>query len=165
MKGVNGLRRKDREVKDFSEIIRIIESCDCCRLGFVDNREAYIVPLNFGYEIKGSDLTLYFHSAKEGRKIDLVSKQEIVSFELDCRHKLVTGKEASDYSFLYQCVMGKGTLEIVDCEEEKKHGLSIIMDHYSNKKDWCFDHRIMERVSVLKLSVKELSAKAHCHNG
>lgn len=81
MKGVKGLRRKDREVKDFSEIIRIIESCDCCRLGFVDNREAYIVPLNFGYEIKGSDLTLYFHSAKEGRKIDLVSKQETVSFE------------------------------------------------------------------------------------
>ena len=64
------MRRQDREISDFSEIIRIIESCDCCRLGFVDNREAYIVPLNFGYEIKGSDLTLYFHSAKEGRKIN-----------------------------------------------------------------------------------------------
>ena len=78
------MRRKDREVKDYPEIIKIIDACDCCRLGFVDDKEAYIVPLNFGYETNGSDLTLYFHSANEGRKIDLVSKQERVAFELDC---------------------------------------------------------------------------------
>lgn len=109
----NSLRRKDREVKDYQEIIKIIDACDCCRLGFVDDKEAYIVPLNFGYEIIGSNLTLFFHSAKEGRKIDLVNKQKSVAFELDCSHKLVEGKEACDYTFLYQSVMGKGKLEIV----------------------------------------------------
>ena len=30
------MRRKDREVTDFSKITEIISSCDCCRLGFVD---------------------------------------------------------------------------------------------------------------------------------
>lgn len=157
----NSLRRKDREVKDYQEIIKIIDDCDCCRLGFVDDKEAYIVPLNFGYEINGSDLTLYFHSAKEGRKIDLVNKQETVAFELDCSHKLVEGKEACDYTFLYQSVMGKGSLEIVSGEEEKIHGLSAIMDHYSERKTWSFDSKLLERVNVLKLSVKEISSKAH----
>ena len=161
----NSLRRKDREVKDYQEIIKIIDACDCCRLGFVDDKEAYIVPLNFGYEIIGSDLTLFFHSAKEGRKIDLVNKQETVAFELDCSHKLVDGKEACDYTFLYQCVMGTGKLELVSGEEEKTHGLSVIMDHYSERKDWRFDNSLLKRVNVLRLSVKELSAKAHFYNG
>ena len=35
----NSLRRKDREVKDYQEIIKIIDACDCCRLGFVDDEE------------------------------------------------------------------------------------------------------------------------------
>ena len=157
----NSLRRKDREVKDYQEIIKIIDACDCCRLGFVDDKEAYIVPLNFGYEIIGSDLTLFFHSAKEGQKIGLVNKQKSVAFELDCSHKLVEGKEACDYTFLYQSVMGKGKLEIVSEEEEKKHGLSVIMDHYSERKTWSFDSKLLERVNVLKLSVKEISSKAH----
>ena len=62
------MRRKDREISDYSEIIRIIESCSVCRLGLMDENEAYIVPMNFGYIVENKDLTLYFHSAKEGRK-------------------------------------------------------------------------------------------------
>ena len=101
------MRRKDREVKDYQEIIKIIDACDCCRLGFVDD------------------------------------------------------KEACDYTFLYQCVMGKGRLEIVSGEEEKTHGLSVIMNHYSERKTWSFDSKLIERVNVLKLSVREISSKAH----
>ena len=26
---------------------------DCCRLGLVDNNEAYIIPMNFGYDMVG----------------------------------------------------------------------------------------------------------------
>ena len=66
------MRRKDREISDYSEIIRIIESCSVCRLGLMDENEAYIVPMNFGYIVENKELTLYFHSAKEGRKIDLM---------------------------------------------------------------------------------------------
>jgi len=44
------MRRNDREVNDEMKIDSIIKSCDCCRLGFVENNEAYILPLNFGFE-------------------------------------------------------------------------------------------------------------------
>ena len=43
------MRRKDREVTDSQKIREIILSCRCCRLGFYDNGEVYIVPLDFGY--------------------------------------------------------------------------------------------------------------------
>ena len=68
------MRRKDREVTDFMQIENIISRCTCCRIGFYDDGEVYIVPLNFGYEAKGDTYILYFHAAKEGRKIDLIKK-------------------------------------------------------------------------------------------
>ena len=83
------MRRKDREVIDFEEVTAVINACECCRLGFVDGNEAYIVPLNFGFEIKNEKFILYFHCAKEGRKIDLIPKQETVSFEMDTNTSLV----------------------------------------------------------------------------
>ena len=65
------MRRRDREITDREKMLEIVAECDCCRLGLVDNGEAYIVPMNFGFEDAGSALTLYFHCAAEGRKLDL----------------------------------------------------------------------------------------------
>lgn len=42
------MRRKDREVLDYQEMLNIMHSYDCCRLGFIDDDSTYIVPLNFG---------------------------------------------------------------------------------------------------------------------
>ena len=44
------MRRKEREVTDYNKMIEILKSCDCCRIGLVDDKGAYIVPMNFGYE-------------------------------------------------------------------------------------------------------------------
>ena len=74
------MRRKDREVTDFSKMIDILKSCDCCRLGLVDGNEAYIVPMNFGYDVTADEVTLYFHCAKEGHKIDAIKNYEKASF-------------------------------------------------------------------------------------
>ena len=155
------MRRKDREISDYSEIIRIIESCSVCRLGLMDEDEAYIVPMNFGYIVENKDLTLYFHSAKEGRKIDLMKNGKRVSFEMDTSHSLVKGKEACSFTFLYECVMGTGTIEILQGRQEKSLGLGVIMEHYEKGKTWDYDPKLLESVSVLKLKVEKLSAKAH----
>lgn len=33
------MRRKDREITDFSKMTEIMKACDCCRLGLVDEKE------------------------------------------------------------------------------------------------------------------------------
>ena len=55
------MRRKEREVTDYNKMIEMLKSCDCCRIGLVDDKGAYIVPMNFGYEDNNGKLTLYFH--------------------------------------------------------------------------------------------------------
>ena len=58
------MRRKDREITDFDEMMKIIAKCDTCRLALFDDEFPYIVPLNFGTDVEEGQLYLYFHSAK-----------------------------------------------------------------------------------------------------
>ena len=46
------MRRKDREITDFDEIMKIIDKCDTCRLALFDDEFPYIVPLNFGTDVQ-----------------------------------------------------------------------------------------------------------------
>ena len=87
------MRRHDREVTDFNEMIRIIEKCDVCRLALNDGDDPYILPLNFGVELKDDRVILYFHGADSGKKYDLLAKDNRVSFEVDCSHRLVSDRE------------------------------------------------------------------------
>ena len=50
------MRRKDREVTGFSEIMKIVEQCEIVRLGLSDGDYPYIVPKNFAYEVKGAHI-------------------------------------------------------------------------------------------------------------
>ena len=48
------MRRSDREVTSRAEIVRVIDACDCCRVGFADAGGVYIVPMNFAYMDNGA---------------------------------------------------------------------------------------------------------------
>ncbi len=155
------MRRKDREIKEFETMLHILKSCDCCRIGLIDTDSAYIVPVNFGYEVLDGSLNLYFHSASEGKKIDLLQRQKKVSFEMDTKHVLVEGMEACQYSYRYQCIMGKGILHRIEDEAGKIHGFNQIMSHYTSKNDWDFEQELISMATVLKLEVTEWSCKEH----
>ena len=90
------MRRKDREITDFAAMLAIVRDCDCCRLGISAEGAPYILPLNFGYEVNGETLTLYFHGARQGEKHALLRENSQVSFEMDTGHRLLPGDQAGD---------------------------------------------------------------------
>ncbi len=155
------MRRKDREVTDYGRMLEIMNGCDVCRLGLADAGAAYIIPLNFGWEERGGKLFLYFHGARQGRKIDLIEEQESASFEMDRKHELIEGEAACTYSFRYQSVMGRGKIRILKEDHAKIHGLERIMEHYAGDRHWTFDREAAGRVHVMELEVTEWSAKEH----
>ena len=117
------MRRKDREVTDDYQIDTIITSCNCCRLGFYDQDSVYIVPLSFGYEKKAGTRIFYFHSAKQGKKIQLMKTNPRVGFELDTGYRLQEGKTACEYSAGFQSIIGNGIVSMIHNDAEKKHAL------------------------------------------
>lgn len=155
------MRRKDREITDFNAIMDIISDCCCCRLGFWDGEEVYIVPLTFGYVVEGERLTLYFHGAKEGRKHDLIEKSPHVGFEMDTDYLLKSGSTACTHTALYKSVIGTGRVAAVGDRAEKIVALRAIMSHTTGKPDWEFPDGGVDTVEAFKLVVDKLSCKCH----
>ena len=151
------MRRKDREITNFNEMIEIIKKCDSCVLALNDEGFPYLVPMNFGMDIEDGQLYLYFHCAKEGRKLELIQKDNRASFEMDCEHKLVLQEEEMECTMGYASVIGQGTIEFV-AEEDKLQALKVLMRQYRSE-DFQFDTRMLKVTTVLKMKVIHMTGK------
>ena len=60
------MTRRELEVTNPEEILRILDSSRVLHLGLVDDGMPYIVPMNYGYVMEEGKLTLYLHSAMQG---------------------------------------------------------------------------------------------------
>lgn len=154
------MRRKDREVTDIKELLQIINQCKICRIGMQDNAGLYIVPMNFGYIYENNQLVLFFHSAKEGRKIQALKENIEVCFEMDCEHHLRTGDSACQYSYSFKSIIGNGKIVFIDEVDEKKTALSALMRHQTGK-DFLFDDQSANSVLVFKVIAYEFTGKYH----
>lgn len=154
------MRRKEREITNMQQIREILDTCQVCRLAMQDEEGLYLVPLNFGYELEGETLTLYFHSAKEGRKITALSPSAPVCFEMDCSHHLVSGDAPCAYTYEFQSIIGSGTAVIVEDFEEKQHALAVLMKHMSGK-DFEFTEPMTDLISVIKVQTSNFTGKAN----
>lgn len=157
------MRRKDREVTDIIRVREILDICKVCRLGFVDEDGVYVVPLNFGYCFENDRLILYFHGAKEGRKIELAKEKPTVGIEMDYEYGLEEGKTPCQYSYRFASIIGNGRAELVEESEEKIKALEIIMKHQTGKdfKDFEENPKFAEMVGILKVTVNNYSCKQH----
>ena len=152
------MTRRELEVKDRDEIIRILDKCKVLQLGLVDGDEPYVVAMNYGYTLEDEKLTLYLHAATAGYKLDLIRVNPKVFFEMDCDVMPFEGKVACQYGTSYSSIMGRGRAEIVEDVEEKKQILSVFMKSQTGQ-DFTFQDKLVSIVSVIKIQVSEYTAK------
>jgi hypothetical protein len=152
------VRKREREVTAISEIESIISRADVCRVAFADNSIPYIVTMNFGY-IGGERKSIFFHCANEGKKLDMIRKNNYVCFEIDTDHEFVKGEKGCDWSMKYSSVVGYGRITIVKDEKGKKEGLNHIMMHYGGEGDYSYDEKVIVRTAILKLEISEMTGK------
>jgi nitroimidazol reductase NimA-like FMN-containing flavoprotein (pyridoxamine 5'-phosphate oxidase superfamily) len=154
LREVQILRRKEKEITDKSEIDAIIRKSQVCRLGLVDEGIAYIVPLCFGYK----DNTLFFHSATEGRKIEILKRNNRVCFEFDGDTHIQPGKAACDWGMRYRSVIGYGTASFIEDPTKKRRALDIIMGQYA---DGAFEYsdKALTKTRVIKVDISSMTGK------
>jgi len=148
------MRRKDKEITSQQEIETIIRRSTVCRLAMIDGNEPYIVPLNFGY----ANNHLYFHSAREGRKIDILHRNNRVCFEFDIDHQAVAGAKACKWGFRFQSVIGTGKAFFIDEPGAKKKALDVIMHQYTDKT-FAYDERVVNQTVVFHVAIETLTGK------
>lgn len=153
------MRRKEKEIVSHEEILALLDKCKVCRLGMSENNMPYIVPLNFGYEFSGDSLVLYFHCAHEGKKIDILKRNNKACFEVDCGHELLMSNVPCRTGFAYQSIIGQGGVAFLTDSQAKSHGLNVIFRHQTGRDDVCFEEKQLNAVTVLKLSVISYTGK------
>lgn len=151
------MRRKDREIEDFHEIVEVMKKCDVCRIALNDDGYPYIIPLNFGMKTEGEQIILYFHGAGEGKKYELIRRDNRASFEMDCSHKLIVDKEGCRCTMEYESVAGRGRIEILP-EEEKPEALRMLIKQY-HEDEFPFRKEVADRTTVMRLTVEGISGK------
>jgi len=152
------MRRKEREVTDPVEIQSIIKNADVCRIALVDDGKPYMVTLNFGYA-PGKPSALYFHCANEGRKLDIIEKYNQACFQMDTDHELITAKKACGFTMNFKSIVGTGIISKVQTKEEKVEGLNCIMNQYSDRNNFEYEHKMLEATTILKLEIDSMTAK------
>jgi nitroimidazol reductase NimA-like FMN-containing flavoprotein (pyridoxamine 5'-phosphate oxidase superfamily) len=148
------MRKADREIKALEEIESIIRSAPVCRIGFSENDIPYIVPVNFGYR----DRCLYFHSAPEGRKMDILKRNNRVCFEIDMASELIQGETPCKWDMKYISIMGNGRASLVHDPAEKSRALNIIMAQYQGDP-YEYSEGDLEKVAVVKIEIESMTGK------
>jgi uncharacterized protein len=148
------MRRHEREIQDENEIRDILEKGLVCRLGLCDGQQPYMVPMSYGYR----DGCIYFHSAREGRKIDIMKKNDRVCIEVDTDTLVVRGETPCRWTAKYRSVIGFGRARIIDEESEKKAGLDVIMAHYGGSGG-DYDEKSLQRTSLIEVVLESITGK------
>ena len=155
------MRRAERQITDPTAIREIVSRCRICRLAMMDQEGLYLIPLSPG-AVWDNDglLTLYFHCAKEGRKLDAVRANPDVAFEMDTDFRL-TGTPGAPCTFScdYACVTGTGLASIVEDPLEKRSALEAILLHQTGRR-FPVTPEMAESVTILAVRAKAFSAKA-----
>ena len=149
------MRRSDKEIKDSKAIATIMEKALVCRIALVDDDCPYIVPVNF--VMCGNHL--YFHSAAEGKKIEILKKNNQVCFEVDDRMEIVRGDYPCSWGTKYLSVIGFGRAFLLDEIEEKKKALNCLMKKYAGRKDFTYQEEALKKVIVVDIRVDTITGK------
>ena len=148
------MRRQDKQMADMPDIETVIRNATVCYLGLCDNGAPYVVPLSFGYEPG----RIYFHSANEGRKIDLIQRNPPVGFTFVVEAAPVAGDSPCAWTMRYRSVMGAGRAHIVADAAEKMRGLDLIMAHYGVAPEGYKAERLAA-ITVIRVNIETLTGK------
>jgi nitroimidazol reductase NimA-like FMN-containing flavoprotein (pyridoxamine 5'-phosphate oxidase superfamily) len=145
-----GKKKKEQELID-----RVINNALYCHLACSFEDAPYLIPVAFGYD---GD-SVYIHTARSGKKIDILSHNPRVCLGFETDVSLLKDPDlACDWSFDFQSVIASGLIEEITDIEEKSAGLGVIMDHYS-KKEWDFPPQQLAKTRLWRIRIIEISGK------
>ena len=153
-----GITRREREVTDINEILGILDRAKVAHIGMVDDGKPYVVPMNYGYTMIDGKLSLYFHGATVGRKLDILKVNSDVFVEIDTDIVPFEGASACQHGVCYSSVMCEGKATVIEDVDGKIDGLKKLMKTQTGK-DFEFNDKMVAGVTVIRVDVDEFTAK------
>ena len=152
------------EIKSHEKIKEFLNDEHVGRISSIDtNGFPQIIPMNFVFR---NDI-VYMHSHVKGEKLDNISKNNKVGFEVDRELEFLPSyfedpNNASLADTLYISVVIKGIASFVSDREEKTLALNGLMEKYQPEGYYepiKSDMRVLDAVSVIKVIPQILHGK------
>ncbi len=153
------MRQSKKEIKDKDVIIDLLNTCHVGHLGTV-GRDGYplVKPLNFAY----ADEKIYFHSAKEGEKIEDIRRDARVCFEVALPIAYVKGTADNPCraEYLYRSVILKGRASVIENRTEKLFALERLMKKYQPENGYGdFPEEKLKITAIVRIDIEQMTGK------
>lgn len=151
------IRRKEKAITDSQEMIAILRQSKYVTVAMCLEDEPYLATLSHGYDVGRN--CIYFHCAREGKKIDILRKNNRIWGQALQDNGYVPGK----CDHLYATTQFKGRVTLITDEEEKKHALKVMINQLEDEPDEVFAEQVtdkaVKRVGIGRIDIEEMSGK------
>ena len=153
------MRRHDRETS-YEEAVTILRGCPFATVAFHGGEYPYAVPMHFGVAEENGALVLYFHGAKEGKKLGLLAENSRVAFSAVryCENVPPKNGIACTATARFESVFGEGELSPVSGEDAER-GLRVLLAQNGMKGE--IPPAALAKTCVPRLSVSPPTGKRH----
>ena len=151
-------RAPKRGLYDRKTIHQILDEALICHVGFVENGQPYVIPINFA---RVGDAIL-MHGANSSRLIKHIQAGHPVCVEVTLVDGLVLARSVFNHSVNYRSVVLYGVGRAVEGNQEKLAALEAITEHFlpgrwrearlPNRKE-------LNATSVVSIKIDQASAK------
>ena len=154
---MRGMRRKEKAIESIEEMKYILQTVKHITIAMCEDNVPYLVTLSHVYD--SEQHRIYFHCASEGKKIDILKKNNIIWGQALMDEGYVQG--SCDH--LYATTQFKGKVTFIEDFEEKKAALQEMIRKLDNKPEEIEKAQLTEksitRVAIGKIDIEYMSGK------
>jgi len=154
---VKGIRRKEKAIESKEEMISILEKSKYITIAMCQNKIPYLVTLSHGYDRENN--CIYFHCAREGKKVDILTDNNVIWGQAIEDHGYAEG--ACDH--LYATTQFKGQVSFIGNTREKEHALRVMINSLEPDPQAVIGEQISEksvqRVRIGRIDIDYMSGK------
>ena len=161
------MRREEFNIEDEKSIDNILNECEYGTLGLISDNKPYCVALNF---VKYED-SIYFHGAKEGKKIETIKQNNLASFLVVKPYSIIPSYfsdtlAACPATQFFASVFIEGKIDFVEDVNKKSDILNVLMEKLQSDGGYekiAYDKpmytKMIEKTAILELKPTNMSCK------
>ena len=157
MEGYHQLRRKEKEIKDPAELKAILANTQYITIAMCRDDEPYLVTLSQGYDPERN--AIYFHCAKEGKKIDILKANNRVWGQAIVDR----GYSQGHCDHMFASVQFSGRVSFVEDAAEKRRALKVMIRQLEREPDKVMAAQVtgasVAKVCIGRIDIEFLSGK------
>ncbi len=152
------VRRKDKNITDERLLKKILKTAPYVTIALSKENQPYLVSLTHGYDEEHN--IVYFHCAKEGKKIDYLKSNNNVWGQATLDYGV--SEDQGECTHLYASVHFSGKVTLVDDLKEKLQGIRFLMDRLGGKSEERMSQLNLERLKntvIGRIDIEYMSGK------